>query len=135
VHEFRLLGAMRGLNLPPGQTEKVQWPAPPMSQVPGHGFELPERGPACCPWRLERAIEAMIDVVVNQGLLGVLDRALDCLELLRDLHAWSALLDHLDDHAKMAVEAMLWTSDVVKDPWFPLVKDPSEVCPSVLLPT
>ncbi len=22
------------------------------------------------------------------------------------------------------------TSDVVKDPWFPLVKDPSEVCPS-----
>ncbi len=25
---------------------------------------------------------------------------------------------------------MLWTSDVVKDPWFPLVKDPSEVCPS-----
>ena len=29
---------------------------------------------------------------------------------------------------------MLWTSDVVKDPWFPLVKDPSEVCPSVLLP-
>jgi hypothetical protein len=22
---------------------------------------------------------------------------------------------------------MLWTSDVVKDPWFPLVKDPSEV--------
>jgi hypothetical protein len=24
---------------------------------------------------------------------------------------------------------MLWTSDVVKDPWFPLVKDPSEVCP------
>ena len=27
---------------------------------------------------------------------------------------------------------MLWTSDVVKDPWFPLVKDPSEV--SVLLP-
>ena len=27
----------------------------------------------------------------------------------------------------MGVETMLWTSDVVKDPWFPLVKDPSEV--------
>jgi len=26
---------------------------------------------------------------------------------------------------------MLWTSDVVKDPWFPLVKDPSgTLCPS-----
>ena len=24
--------------------------------------------------------------------------------------------------------------DLHKDPWFPLVKDPSEVCPSVLLP-
>ncbi len=22
---------------------------------------------------------------------------------------------------------MLWTSDVVKDPWFPLVKDPSDM--------
>ena len=31
-------------------------------------------------------------------------------------------------------ESMLWTSDVVKDPWFPLVKDPSEYVPSVLLP-
>jgi len=29
----------------------------------------------------------------------------------------------------VGVEAMLWTSDVVKDPWFPLVKDPSDVCP------
>jgi hypothetical protein len=94
---------MRGLNLPPGQAEKVQWPAPSMSQVPGHGFELPERSPACCPWRLERAVEAMIDVVVNQGLLGVLDRALDRLELLRNLHAGPALLDHLDDHAKVAI--------------------------------
>jgi hypothetical protein len=28
----------------------------------------------------------------------------------------------------LGVETMLWTSDVVKDPWFPLVKDPSEVC-------
>ncbi len=34
----------------------------------------------------------------------------------------------------VGVETMLWTSDVVKNPWFPLVKDPSEVCPSVLLP-
>jgi hypothetical protein len=31
--------------------------------------------------------------------------------------------------SRLGVETMLWTSDVVKDPWFPLVKDPSEVCP------
>src|SRR4030081_3630199 len=96
---------MRGLNLPPGQAEKVQGPAPSMSQVPGHGFELPERSPACCPWRLERAVEAVTDVVVNQGLLGVLDRALDRLQLLRNLQARPVLLDHFDDHVKMAVGA------------------------------
>jgi hypothetical protein len=45
----------------------------------------------------------MIDVIVNQSFLGVLDRALDRLELLCDLHAGPALLDHLDDHAKMAI--------------------------------
>jgi hypothetical protein len=28
-----------------------------------------------------------------------------------------------------ATQTMLWTSDVVKDPWFPLVKGPSDVCP------
>jgi hypothetical protein len=73
------------------------------SQVPGHGFELPERSAACCAWRFERAVEAVVDVIVNQGLLGVLDGALDRLKLLRDLRARPALLDHLDDHAKMAI--------------------------------
>jgi len=94
---------MPGPNPRPKQAEKMQWSAPPTSQVPGHDFELPERSPACRPWRLERAVEAMIDVVVNQGLLGTLDRALDCLELLRDLAARPALFDHLDDHAKVAI--------------------------------
>jgi hypothetical protein len=68
---------MPGLNPRPEHAEKVQWPAAPTSQVLGHGFELPERSPACCPWRFERAVEAMTDVIVNQGLLGVLDRALN----------------------------------------------------------
>ena len=26
-------------------------------------------------------------------------------------------------------DPLFWTRDVVKDPWFPLVKDPSDVCP------
>ena len=68
---------MPGLNLPPGQAEEVQWPAPPTSQVPGHGFKFSEHSPARCPWRFERAVEAMIDVIVNQSFLGVLDRAFD----------------------------------------------------------
>jgi hypothetical protein len=62
-------------------------PASRSSQISGHGLELPERGPALCPWCLERAVEAVTDVVVNQRFLGVLDRAFDRLQLLRDLQA------------------------------------------------
>jgi hypothetical protein len=51
---------------------------------------------------------------------------------VKDLH--SSLVPLVKDARYVGVETMLWTSDVVKDPWFPLVKDPSEVCPSVLLP-
>jgi hypothetical protein len=94
---------MPDLNLRPEQAEKARRPASPASQVPGDGLELPERSPACCPWRLERAVEAVTDMIVNQSLLGVLDRALDRLQLLSKLQTRPALLDHLDDHAKMAV--------------------------------
>jgi hypothetical protein len=95
---------MPGLNLRPEQAEKARRrPAPPTSQVPSHGLELSERCPACCPWRFERAVEAVTDVIVNQSLLGVLDRALDRLQLLSKLQTRPALLDHLDDGAKMAI--------------------------------
>jgi hypothetical protein len=43
------------------------------------------------------------EVIVNQSLLGVLDRALDRLQLLSELQTRPALLDHLDDGVKVAI--------------------------------
>jgi hypothetical protein len=45
----------------------------------------------------------MADVVVNQGFLGILNRTFDRLQLLSELMAWSTFLNHLDDHAKVAI--------------------------------
>ena len=61
---------------------------------------------------LERAVEAMADVVVNQRLFGVLDRALDRLELLGHLRARLAALDHLDDLLQVPVGTLETLDDV-----------------------
>ena len=50
--------------------------------------------------------EAMIDMVVDQGLLGVDDRTLDCLQLLSDLDAGASFFDHRHDAAQVAASAV-----------------------------
>jgi hypothetical protein len=45
----------------------------------------------------------MTDVVVNQGFFGILNRTLDRLQLLSKLMAWPTFLNHLDNHAKVAI--------------------------------
>jgi hypothetical protein len=45
----------------------------------------------------------MTDVVVNQGFFGILNRTLDRLQLLSKLMAWPTYLNHLDNHAKVAI--------------------------------
>ena len=50
--------------------------------------------------------EAMIDMVVDQGLLGVDDRTLDCLQLLSDLDAGASFFDHCYDAAQVAASAV-----------------------------
>jgi len=42
---------------------------------------------------------------MDQRLFGVLDRALDRLQLLRNFRAWSPLFDHFDDLLQMPVGA------------------------------
>jgi hypothetical protein len=74
-----------------------------VSEILRDQLELAKRSPASCSRHLERAVEAMRDVIVDQGFLGTLNRAFDSLQLLGKLVAWPALLNHLDDHAKMAV--------------------------------
>jgi hypothetical protein len=43
------------------------------------------------------------DVIVNQSFLGIFNGAFHRLQLLGKLVAWSALFDHLYDHAQMAI--------------------------------
>jgi hypothetical protein len=57
-------------------------------------------------WRVERTIETMSDVIVDQRFLGALDRAFDGLELLCDLGARPPLFDHFYDLFQMAVSAL-----------------------------
>ena len=51
-------------------------------------------------------VEAVVDVVVNESPLCALDGFLDCAELLRDVHAGPAGVDHLDDGPQVAVRAL-----------------------------
>jgi hypothetical protein len=49
---------------------------------------------------LERLIEAVTDVIVDQRLLRTLDRALHCLQLLGDLGTGTSLFEHLNDGSR-----------------------------------
>ena len=53
----------------------------------------------------------MVDVILNQLALGVRDRLLDRMELLGEVNAGAARLDHLDDGGEMAIGLLpvLWT--------------------------
>src|ERR1700722_6855587 len=65
----------------------------------------------------------MVDVIMDQRLLRIHDRALDGLQLLGQLDAWPAILDHLDDHLQVAVGALEALDDlgmVLVDHGFPL---------------
>ena len=53
----------------------------------------------------ERSFEAVADVVVDQCFFGAFNGALYGLQLLGDLSAWPALLDHLDNRLEVAVGA------------------------------
>lgn len=52
------------------------------------------------------SVEAMVEVVVDQGALGLFYRSLDGMELLGDVNARPSRFDHLDDGLQMAVSAL-----------------------------
>src|SRR5262249_51616365 len=52
-----------------------------------------------------RKAKAMIDVIVDQRLLGVVDRVLDRLQLLSKLQAGPPAFDHVDGRLKMPFRA------------------------------
>ena len=51
------------------------------------------------------AIEAMVDMVLNQRAFGLLDRLLNGMQLLRDIGAVLCVFNHLDDAHQMPVGA------------------------------
>jgi hypothetical protein len=70
-------------------------------------------------------------MIVNQSLLGVLDRVLDRLQLLSKLQTRPALLDHLDDHAKMAVGTLETPDDRGMTVMWHLLLSATAVCSAI----
>jgi hypothetical protein len=82
------------------------------SQIFGERFELPQSHIALPAGRSNCPIKAMIDVVMDQRLLGIHYRALDRLQLLSKLHARLPFFDHTDDDLQMTVSALESLDDV-----------------------
>jgi hypothetical protein len=77
--------------------------APWLSKVPG---DSPEPGKRSLPHearRLHRAIQAVRDVIMGQGLLAIVDRVFERLELSGELKAGPLSLDHGDDLVEVSV--------------------------------
>jgi hypothetical protein len=70
-----------------------------VSQIFGELFEFLER----VPRRLAATHKAMLHVIVDQLALGIADSAFDGVELLREIKAGSALLEHRQHGGQMAV--------------------------------
>jgi hypothetical protein len=45
----------------------------------------------------------MIEVIPDQGAFRLTDRLFDRVQLLRNIKAWTAALDHVDDAAQMSL--------------------------------
>jgi hypothetical protein len=60
-------------------------------------------------WARSRAhdmLQAVVEVFVDQGPLGVRDRRFDGMQLLGDVQAGASRLDHLDHAPEMALGAL-----------------------------
>jgi hypothetical protein len=85
----------------------------PRSQILGDDPELSQRRRLA--FRIvssNRKPKAMIDVIVDQRLFGVVDRVLDRLQLLSKLEAGPPAFDHVDDRLKMPFRAPEATDDL-----------------------
>jgi len=68
------------------------------SEIAGDGFQLR-------PVARVLGVEAMVHVVMDQSLLGVVDGAFDRLQLLRNVNARPPILNHTDDRTQVAFGA------------------------------
>lgn len=72
-------------------------------QVLGDFLEFIERAARTGPAFADGCVEAVVDVIVDQLLLGVGNRVLHGVELLGELQARPMLLDHRDGAAEVSV--------------------------------
>jgi hypothetical protein len=71
----------------------------------GQGLRVPVAGPS-------RNVQAMVDVIPDQGPFRLGDRLLHGMELLGDLGTAPAVLDHRDDAEEMPVRPLQTLDDV-----------------------
>ena len=61
---------------------------------------------------IQRVLQAVVDVILDQGALGLADGLLHRVQLLGNIHAGTAILDHGDDAAQVALGALEPFDDV-----------------------
>ena len=77
----------------------------PLSEIFGDRLELGDRLSGLCRIAVRRMRQAVVDMVVDQGLLGRRDRLFDRMKLLGQIEAATPSLDHADGLAKMPLGA------------------------------
>lgn len=73
----------------------------PLSEIFGDRLELGDRLPGLRRIAVRRMRQAMVDMIVDQGLLGRRDRLFDRMKLLGQIEATASRLDHADGFAQM----------------------------------
>src|SRR5712691_3080038 len=76
------------------------------SEVFRNFLELGDRLPLIARQRSGGGLEAIVDVILDQGPLGLANRLFDGMELLSDVEAGPPPLDHLGDAAEMSFRAL-----------------------------
>src|SRR5262245_5365612 len=82
------------------------------SQILGDFLELVDRAPLLARQGPDDILQTMIEMILDQGLLGLADRLLHRVELLGDIETRPTTLDHLDDAVQMPCGAPQPLDDV-----------------------
>jgi hypothetical protein len=82
-------------------------------QISGYCLEFANRLSGRLIPLADRLFKAVIDVIVDKRCFRVADCAFDCLELLRNVDARTAFLDHCND----AFQVSLRTTKAFDDVW------------------
>jgi hypothetical protein len=80
-------------------------PKPQALKVFRDRLEFADHGPCRRASPVRGSAEAVVNMIVNQRLLGLADGLFDGIELLRQVETWPTLFDHGNDAPKVAFSA------------------------------